>query len=97
MSLGFGHANFRTVFSRFQKRSRRATCRGRPAEKSRAARAHTPDPPQEILAELGVAALQRGTGFKELLDRAVQLVAEGLEAKLSKILEYMPEENRLLT
>ena len=51
---------------------------------------------QEILAELGVAALQRGTGFKELLDRAVQLAAEGLEAELSKILEYIPEENRLL-
>jgi two-component sensor histidine kinase len=51
---------------------------------------------QEILAELGVAALQRGTGFNELLDRAVQLAADGLEAELSKILEYMPEENRLL-
>ena len=51
---------------------------------------------QEILAELGVAALQRGTRFKELLDRAVQLAAEGLEAELSKFSEYIPEENRLL-
>ena len=44
---------------------------------------------QEILAELGVAALQR-TGFSELLDRTVQLAAEGLKAELCKILEYIP-------
>jgi two-component sensor histidine kinase len=50
---------------------------------------------QEILAELGVAALQR-TGFSELLDRTVQLAAEGLKAELCKILEYIPEEKRLL-
>jgi two-component sensor histidine kinase len=50
---------------------------------------------QEILAELGVAALQR-TGFNELLDRTVQLAAEGLKAELCKILEYIPEEKRLL-
>jgi two-component sensor histidine kinase len=50
---------------------------------------------QEILAELGVAALQRAT-FRELLDRTVQFAAEGLEAELCKILEYLPAENRLL-
>jgi two-component sensor histidine kinase len=50
---------------------------------------------QEILAELGVASLQR-TGFSALLNRTVQLVAEGLQTELSKILEYIPEENRLL-
>jgi two-component sensor histidine kinase len=50
---------------------------------------------QEILAELGVASLQR-TGFSALLNRTVQLAAEGLQAELSKILEYIPEENRLL-
>jgi two-component sensor histidine kinase len=50
---------------------------------------------QEILAELGVVALQR-TVFGELLDRAVQLAAEGLQAELCKILEYIPEDNRLL-
>jgi hypothetical protein len=50
---------------------------------------------QEILAELGVTALQR-TGFSELLDRAVQLAAEGLKAELCKILEYIPEEKQLL-
>ena len=50
---------------------------------------------QEILAELGVASLQR-TGFGALLNRTVQLAAEGLQAELSKILEYIPEENRFL-
>src|SRR5499427_4021347 len=50
---------------------------------------------QEILSELGVIALQR-TGFTELLDRTVQLAAEGLEADLCKILEYITEDKRLL-
>ena len=50
---------------------------------------------QEILAELGVVSLQR-TGFTELLERTVQLAAEGLEAELCKVLEYIPEDNRLL-
>lgn len=50
---------------------------------------------QEILAELGVIALQR-TGFTDLLERTVQLAAEGLEAELCKILEYIPEDKRLL-
>ena len=50
---------------------------------------------QEILAELGVASLQR-TGFSALLNRTVELAAEGLQAELSKILEYIPEENRFL-
>jgi two-component sensor histidine kinase len=50
---------------------------------------------QEILSELGVIALQR-TGFTELLDRTVQLAAAGLEADLCKILEYIPEDKRLL-
>jgi two-component sensor histidine kinase len=50
---------------------------------------------QEILAELGVVAL-RGTPFMELLNEAVRLSAEGLEAELCKILEFIPTENRLL-
>jgi len=50
---------------------------------------------QEILAELGVVAL-RGTPFMELLDKAVQLAAEGLKAEFCKILEYIPSEKRLL-
>src|SRR6187399_3338569 len=50
---------------------------------------------QEILAELGVLALQ-GTKFKELLDHVVRLTAEGLEAEYCKVLEYLPADNRLL-
>jgi hypothetical protein len=50
---------------------------------------------QEILAELGVAAL-KGTPFQDLLKEAVRLAAEGLEAQFCKALEYIPSENRLL-
>jgi two-component sensor histidine kinase len=50
---------------------------------------------QEILAELGVTALGR-IPLQELLDSAVRMAAEGLEADLCKALEYIPGENRLL-
>jgi two-component sensor histidine kinase len=50
---------------------------------------------QEILAELGVLALQ-GTGFIDLLDRTAHLTAEGLRAEYSKVMEYIPAEHRLL-
>jgi two-component sensor histidine kinase len=50
---------------------------------------------QEILAELGVLSLQ-GKSLQELLDAAVRMAAEGLRAQLSKVLEYIPAENRLL-
>jgi two-component sensor histidine kinase len=50
---------------------------------------------QEILAELGVSALQ-GTKFSELLNEVVSLTAEGLEAEYCKVMEYLPAENRLL-
>ena len=50
---------------------------------------------QEILAELGVLALQ-GTKFLDLLDHTVRLTAEGLGAEYCKVLEYLPAENRLL-
>jgi two-component sensor histidine kinase len=50
---------------------------------------------QEILAELGVAAL-RGTPVSDLLNEAVCLSAEGLEAEFCKVLEFIPSENRLL-
>src|SRR5262245_60353904 len=50
---------------------------------------------QEILAELGVTAL-RGTLFPDLLQEAVRLAAEGLEAEFCKVLEYLPAEKRLL-
>src|SRR5262245_25095730 len=50
---------------------------------------------QGLLAELGVIALQ-GTPFEDLLNRAVHLAADGLEADFCKILQYLPQENRLL-
>ena len=50
---------------------------------------------QEILAELGVLALQ-GTPFLELLNQTARLTAEGMEAEFCKVLEYMPAQNRLL-
>ena len=50
---------------------------------------------QEILAQLGVTAL-KGTAFEQLLDLTVRLAAEGLEAELCKVLEYIPAEKRLL-
>ena len=50
---------------------------------------------QEILAELGVLALQ-GTPFAELLDHTARLTAEGLRAEFAKVLEFMPSEGRFL-
>ena len=50
---------------------------------------------QEILAELGVVALQ-GAVFDALLAETVRLTAEGLRVKFCKVLRYIPEENRLL-
>jgi two-component sensor histidine kinase len=50
---------------------------------------------QEILAELGVLALQ-GTPFLELLNHTAHLTAEGMEAEFCKVLEHLPTENRFL-
>ena len=50
---------------------------------------------QEILAELGVVALQ-GRPFLELLNETVRLTAEGMNAEFCKVLEYLPADNRLL-
>ena len=50
---------------------------------------------QEILAELGVTALQ-GAAFEQLLDDTVRLTADGLEAEFCKVLEYISSENHLL-
>jgi two-component sensor histidine kinase len=50
---------------------------------------------QEILADLGVLALQ-GRPFLELLNETARLTAEGMEAEFCKILEYLPAQNRLL-
>lgn len=50
---------------------------------------------QELLAELGVLALQ-GTGFVDLLNHAARLTAEGLQVDYCKVLEYLPGEKMLL-
>src|SRR5947208_3862221 len=50
---------------------------------------------QEILAELGVLALQ-ARPFLELLSETSRLTAEGMEAEFCKVLEYLPAQNRLL-
>src|SRR5579859_6892357 len=50
---------------------------------------------QELLAELGVLALQR-TSFTSMLDHTARVTAEGLAAEYCKVMEYIPVENRLL-
>ncbi len=50
---------------------------------------------QEILSELGVIALQ-GAPLDKLLQETARLSAEGLQVEFSKVLEYIPAENRLL-
>ena len=50
---------------------------------------------QELLAELGVLALQ-GTNFIGMLNHTARMTAEGLGAEYCKVLEYVPAENRLL-
>jgi hypothetical protein len=44
---------------------------------------------QEILADLGVVALQ-GKPFLELLSETVRLTAEGMNAEFCKVLEFIP-------
>jgi two-component sensor histidine kinase len=50
---------------------------------------------QEVLAELGVMALQ-GASFEKLLEETARLTAQGLRAEFCKVLEHIPVENRLL-
>src|SRR5882762_3000893 len=50
---------------------------------------------QELLAELGVSALQ-GASFSQLLDATVRLTAEGMQAEFGKVLEHIPTEGCLL-
>lgn len=50
---------------------------------------------QELLAELGVLALQR-TSFIGMLDHTARVTSEGLGAEYCKVLEFLPAENRLL-
>jgi two-component sensor histidine kinase len=60
----------------------------------------SPDPErrirqQELLAKLGVSALQ-GASFNQLLDDTVRLTAEGMQAEFCKVLEHIPTERCLL-
>ncbi len=50
---------------------------------------------QEILAALGVIALQ-GASFDKLLEETARLTAEGLRAEFCKVLEHIPSKDRLL-
>lgn len=50
---------------------------------------------QALLSELGVTALQRAT-LDALLQRATEIAAEGLNAELCKVLEFVPQENCFL-
>jgi two-component sensor histidine kinase len=50
---------------------------------------------QELLAELGVLALQ-GTSFIEMVNHTARVTAEGLGAEYCKVMEYIPGEKRLL-
>lgn len=50
---------------------------------------------QELLAELGVLALQ-GANFLGMLNHTARMTAEGLGAEYCKVMEYLPSENRLL-
>jgi two-component sensor histidine kinase len=50
---------------------------------------------QELLAELGVLALQ-STNFMGMLNHTARVTAEGLRAEYCKVMEYLPAENRLL-
>jgi two-component sensor histidine kinase len=50
---------------------------------------------QEILAELGVSALQ-GASFGQLLDDAARITAEGVQAEFCKVMEHIPTEKCFL-
>jgi len=50
---------------------------------------------QELLAELGVLALQ-GTSLIDMLNHAARMTAEGSGVEYCKVLEYVPADNRLL-
>jgi two-component sensor histidine kinase len=50
---------------------------------------------QSLLGEFGRAAMQT-RDFRLILQRATELCARGLRAKFAKVLEFQPDENRLL-
>lgn len=50
---------------------------------------------QSLLGEFGRIALQT-RDFRKILQRATELCAHGLRARFAKVLEYLPEEKRLM-
>ena len=50
---------------------------------------------QSVLAQFGRKALE-ASDFDQLFDQAVGLCAEGMRAAFCKLLEYLPEQGRLL-
>ena len=50
---------------------------------------------QSLLGEFGRIAMQT-RDFRQILQRATELCAEGLQARFAKVLEYFPEEHRLM-
>ena len=50
---------------------------------------------QSLLGEFGRNAMQT-RDFRNILQRATELCADGLEARFAKVLEYQPDENRLM-
>jgi GAF domain-containing protein len=50
---------------------------------------------QQLLAELGVLALQ-GASFLDMLNHTARMTAEGLGAEYCKVLEYIAADNRFL-
>lgn len=51
---------------------------------------------QELLAELGVTALQGAASLDQLLQETARLTAEGLKVEFCKVLEHIPSTSRLL-
>ena len=50
---------------------------------------------QSLLGEFGRSALQT-RDIRQILQRSTELCAQGLEAPFAKVLEYIPDEKRLL-
>jgi two-component system, sensor histidine kinase PdtaS len=50
---------------------------------------------QSLLGELGRIAMQT-RDFRQILQHATELCAEGLPARFAKVLEYLPDEKRLI-
>jgi two-component sensor histidine kinase len=88
-----------TSVVRFKKKATGAVVETAPVPRSTSAE-HDPSyelrvRQQEILTELGVLAL-KGTPFSDLLQHTARLTAEGLQAEFCKVLEFLPDQNRLL-